>query len=208
MIKIKNFLEKNNIEFYEDFYIGKVSSIKLGDKAKIVIYPHTVIQLKRLLKFFYVSKIYYRVFGNLSNVLIIEKIDYPIIITNKMKTEIEREGNIVTVSAGTLISKLFEYMKKNELSGIEAISGIPATIGGALYCNAGAFGSSISDNLVSVEVFCEGKCLILRKNEIKFGYHFSSLSGFVVLSATFLFENKKEYEIIKLFNEFTFRRNN
>ena len=207
MKKIIEFLKKNNIEYYENFNLGKISSMKIGEDSCLIIYPHTTNELKNILKMFWLSKVYYRVFGNLSNILVVEKLDYPIIVTNKIQNEIQRNGNIVTVSAGTSISKLSEFLRKNELSGIEALSGIPATIGGAIFSNAGAFGSSISDRLLCIEVFCDGKCLNLKKNEIKFGYHFSSLFGFIVLNATFFFENKKEYDIMNLFNEFTFKRN-
>ena len=106
----------------------------------------------------------------------------------------------MTVSAGTTIFKLCDYLKKTNLSGFEQISGIPATIGGAIYSNAGAFGVSISDRLVSIEVFCGGKFFKINSCQMKFGYHFSLLSGFIILKATFLFENAKEYDIISMFN--------
>lgn len=207
MENLKHFLDKWNMEYYENFDVSKISSIRLGEKIKIVIFPHSLSELQRLLKFMSKVKLYFRVFGNLSNVLFTDVIEYPVIITNKMQSEIFRRDNFVTVSAGTTISKLCDYLRKNQLSGLEALSGIPATIGGALYSNAGAFGSSISDRLISLDVFCNGKCLTLTKNDINFGYHFSSLGGFIVLCATFLFENKKEYDIINLFNEFTYKRN-
>ncbi len=207
MDKLKQFLDKYNFEYYENFEVNKISTIRLGENLKLTIFPHSKEELKKLLTFCYKSKIFYRVFGNLSNVLFIENINFPVIITNKMQMELQRQANLVTVSAGLSISKFYEYLKKNELSGIEPLTGIPATVGGAIFSNAGAFGSSISDYLVSIEVFCEGKCFILNKNEINFGYHYSSLYGFIVLSATFLFENKKEYDIMNLFNEFTYKRN-
>jgi len=207
MDKIKSFLSNNKIEFYENFNLANVSAIKLGGQAKLVIYPKCIAEFKKIIKFLYSKKLIFRVFGNLSNILFIQDLDFPIIITNKMKLEVQINDNLVTVSAGVMLSKFYEILKKNNLSGLEALSGIPATIGGAIYNNAGAFGYSISDNLISVLVFFDGKFIKLNKNDIKFGYHFSSLCGLIVLEATFLFENKKEYDIIKLFNEFTYKRN-
>lgn len=207
MEKLNDFLLKNNIEFYENFNLSLVSAIKLGTNAKIVIYPKNTKELKQTLKFLYGKKIYFRVFGNLSNVLFIEKIDYPVILTTKMEQEISINENIVTVSAGVLLPKFCETMRKNGLSGIEGLINIPATIGGAIMSNAGAFGYSISNCLKSISVFYNGKVISLDKNDIKFRYHSSSLVGLIIIDATFLFENKKEYDIISLSNEFTFKRN-
>ena len=76
-------------------------------------------EFEKVIVFFSVQKMYVRVVGNVSNVLFLEKISYPVVVTNKMKDEIEICKNIVTVSAGVLISKLGEVLKKNRLSGIE-----------------------------------------------------------------------------------------
>lgn len=195
------------IMYKTDFYASQISTIRLGEKIDLVIFPQNLCKLKKILKFLYEKKYYFRVFGNLSNVLFTEPITFPVIVTGRMETEISGENNIISVSAGTTINKLCEYLRKNELSGFETLSGIPATIGGAVFSNAGAFGSSISDRLISVQVFFNGKILTLTKNQIKFAYHFSNLLGFVVLQATFLFENRKEYDIMNLFNEYTYRRN-
>ena len=207
MENLKKFFDKNKIDYYFDFDISQFSSIKIGSIIKLLILPKTTKELELILKFFYRKKIFYRVFGNLSNVLFTSKIDYPVILTSKMQAEISLNKNLVTVSSGVLISKLCDYLKKHNLSGFEPLSGIPATIGGAIFNNAGAFGCSISDNLVSVLVFFEGKTLLLKKSDIKFQYHHASLFGFIVLQATFLFENQNEYDIIKMFNEFTYKRN-
>lgn len=206
MEKLINFLNKNEIEYIENFDISTVSSIRLGCRQKLVVFPKSVKELGKILTQLYQTKTRFVVAGNLSNVLFAERLDIPIIITNKMQDEFELSGNIVTVSAGTTISKLFDFLKRNRLSGIEGLAGIPATIGGALKNNAGAFGYQISDRLISVLVFYGGRIFELKKSEIKFAYHYSNLEGFVILKATFLFENKKEYDIINLFNEFTYQR--
>ncbi len=206
MNKTIEFLTKNNIEFHEEFDVSQVSSIKLGEKVRLAIFPKTVADLKKVLMFLHSSKIYFKVLGNASNVLI-GAVGYPIIFTCKMIDEIEIEKNKVVVSAGTSISKFSECLKKHNLSGFEGLIGIPASVGGAIMNNAGAFGYSISDRLLKISVFEKGRVYDIFKNEIKFGYHFSNLSGIVVLSATFLFEIKNEYDIINLCNKFTYLRN-
>ncbi len=206
MEKILKYLDKNGIEFHENFDVSQISSIRLGASLRLAIFPKTEKQFEKLLCFLSASKTYFRVVGNLSNVLFVENINYPVIITNRMIDEIEICEAKVKVSAGMLLTKFCDHLRKNHLSGIEGLSGIPATVGGAIVNNAGAFGYSISDRLVEIKVFYKGKILCLKKNEIKFGYHYSNLVGFIVLNATFLFENKNEYDIIKLANEYNYLR--
>ena len=204
--KLKQYLKKNNLEFYENFDTATVSSMRLGVILKLVIFPHDESELERLMIYLFSVKLNYRVFGNLSNVLIFEKLTYPVIVTSKMTEEIEFNGSTVNVSAGTLLPKFCEQVRKRGLSGVEGLIGIPATVGGAIKNNAGAYGFSISDRLVSLKVFFQGKVFNLSKNEIKFDYHYSNLDRFIILQATFLFENKPEYDIINLSNKFTYLR--
>lgn len=206
MEKIIKILGKNKIEFCENFDLSQLSSIKLGTMAKLAIFPKNQKELERILCLLFSRKMYFKVVGNLSNVLFIQNINYPIVVTSKMVDEIEIEKRKVTVSAGMMLTKFCDILRKNELSGTEGLCGIPATIGGAIKSNAGAFGYSISDHLESVRVFYLGNIFELSKNQIKFGYHYSNLEGFIILGATFLFENKNEYDIIKLSNEFAYLR--
>ena len=206
MDKEKNFCLKNNIEFYEDFDSSLVSSIRLGATIKLAVFPKNKRELILILKFLFASKIAYRVCGNSSNILFVEKINYVVVFTSKMVDEIDYKNKMVTVSAGMLLPRMCESLKKNKLSGYEGLINIPATVGGAIMSNAGAFGYSISDRLVEIEVFSNGRVFSIKKNEIHFGYHYSNLFGLIVISATFLFENKNEYDIIKLCNEFTYKR--
>lgn len=200
------FLTKNNIEYYEDFDISNLSSIKIGVIVKNIIFPKNTKELEKLLLFLHLSKIKFKVFGNLSNVLVFENINYPLISTIKMMEEIDFNNGVVTVSAGLLLPKFCEQLRRFNLSGAEGLIGIPATIGGAIKNNAGAFGFSISDRLVSLKVFHDGKILHLLKNQIKFSYHYSNLDRFIILQATFLFEIKPEYDIINLSNSFNYLR--
>ena len=104
------------------------------------------------------------------------------------------------------ISRLIEILKRNKLGGIEGLIGIPATIGGAVFNNASAYNNSISSHIIKISAFYEGRIVEFCKEQIKFGYHFSNLKGLVLLSVTFLFENKSEYDIISMCNEYTYKR--
>ena len=72
--------------------------------------------------------------------------------------------------------------------------------------NAGAFGYCISQYLEKIKVFADGEFFDILKTEIKFLHHYSNLKRFVILEASFLFENENEYDIINLTNKFTYLR--
>lgn len=204
--KIKKVLLKNKIEFFENFNLSVLSSIKIGEVAKIVIFPKTIKQLKFIILWLIKKNVYFKIIGNASNILFVSTINYPLIVTSKMIDEIEICDNEVNVSSGVLLTKLSDILRKNELSGIEGLSGIPATIGGAIINGAGAFGYNIYDKLISILVVCDGKIKTINRNEINFRHHFSNLHGVFILSAKFLFEKKNEYDIIKAINKFSYLR--
>ena len=206
MDKIKKELDRLGIDFFENYDVVDISTIKINQIIRLAVFPKTIKELVWVLKLFYREKLVFKVVGNASNLLFISKIMFPVIFTCKMKDEFEVDGTSVTVSAGMQISRLIELLKRNKLGGVEKLVGIPATVGGAIFNNAGAFGCSISSNLTSIKVFYNGKVFDILANKIKFGYHFSNLVGFVVLSASFWFENKNEYDIISLCNEYTYKR--
>lgn len=206
MDKLKQFLDKNKFEYYNDFDLSQFSTIKLGTKVNLAVFPKNMIELEKLLIKLHSKKIKFYVFGNLSNVLVADSSDAVFVITSKMLEEFNISGFEVSVSAGMLLPRFCEVVRKNNLKGIEGLIGIPATIGGAIKNNAGAFGYSISDKLKSIRVFLDGEILVMSKNEIKFSHHYSNLNRFIILEATFLFENENEYDIISLTNKFTYLR--
>lgn len=206
MDKLKSFLINKHIEFYENFDIASVSSIKLGEGVRLAIFPKNIKQLENVVKYFFARKIYFRVFGNTSNVLFYKFINFPVVITSKMLSEIKVNGCEVEASAGVLLSKLSDVLRKNELSGFEGLANIPASVGGAIKNGAGAFGYNIYDRLVSISALVNGKNVEILKNQINFKHHYSNLSGVFILSAKFLFEKRNEYDIMKKLNEFAYLR--
>lgn len=206
MEKLKHALTQSKIDFVENFDVVEISTIRIGQIIALAIFPKNVKEFGSVVKFLYKQKYKYKVVGNTSNLLFVGKINYPVVFTNKMKDEYKIDGNIVTVSAGMQISRVIEILKRNKLGGIEELIGIPATIGGAIFNNAGAYGNSISSRLLAISAVYNGMVVNISARNIKFGYHFSNLKGIVLLTASFLFENRNEYDIIKLCNEYTYKR--
>ena len=206
MDKFIEFLNNSKIEYFLDFDISQISSIKIGKRVKFAVFPKTIAELEKILTKIYKLKLNYRVLGNLSNVLVVSDENLIFVITSKMNEEIVFNENTVKVSAGVILPRFCEIVRRNGLKGVEGLIGIPATIGGAIMNNAGAFGYSISTYLEKVKVFCDGEIYYILKSEIKFLHHYSNLKRIVILEATFLFEKENEYDIINLTNKFTYLR--
>jgi UDP-N-acetylmuramate dehydrogenase len=108
----------------------------------------------------------------------------PIISTSEMKAT-RREGDAVLAEAGKIMDVWVLECLREGLGGIECLSGIPGTLGGALFMNAGAYGHEISDHLRSVTVLtADGRVEEFLKDECGFGYRqATALRGTVILSA-------------------------
>ena len=174
----------NNIEYKCDYDLKKLCSFGIGGIAKMVVFPKSkqeLIQACSVLQ----NPI---VIGNGTNILFSDDVLFsPIVVTRKMTEEIVFSETTVRVSAGTSLSKLCSICAKHGLSGLENLFGIPATIGGAIIMNAGAFGSEICDTLESVLIFESGRVKEVKSQKIKFGYRYSSLQNekIVIIEATF-----------------------
>ena len=206
MDMIKLALKQSKIEFIQNFDVAEISTIKFSQIIDLAIFPKSVKELVSVLKILNKYKQIFKVVGNTSNLLFVQRIIFPIVFTSKMKDEYFIEKNFITVSSGMQISRLLEICKRNRLGGLEQLVGIPATVGGAIFNNAGAYGNCISSRLVKISCFYNGRVIDVFAEDVKFGYHYSNLKGFVLLTASFFFENKNEYDIIKTCNEYTYKR--
>ncbi len=105
----------------------------------------------------------------------------------KSKTALQISGTTVVCEAGVSLSKLITTSMKHDLAGLEALSGIPGTLGGAVVGNAGAYGQTISDYLESVTIFDGKDIRVISKADCEFSYRDSVFKHhtWLVLSATF-----------------------
>ena len=177
----KGYEIKNNVD------LKPLTTIKIAGVAKEFIVIHSIEGLKDFLREF-VNKPYY-LLGNGSNLLINDQvISKPVASLGQEFSYVKEDNELIEVGARTPLSKLLSFMISNQLSGIEHLSGIPATIGGMLVMNASSFGSSISQKLVKVEIVDkDGEAKILERDNIDFGYRQSSLKGSFITRAWFSF---------------------
>ena len=142
-------LKAFNIPCSEILSMSNHTSMQVGGIASVVAFVRNAEELITAIREAKNQYIKYVVIGNGSNVVFSDHgFDGLVIITNNMKN-FTLEGNVIKADCGASISKLAIAAQKAELSGLEFAYGIPGTIGGGLFMNAGAFGGNVSDVAVS-----------------------------------------------------------
>ena len=174
--------------------LKELSSMKTGGSASVCYLPENESELIVIIKQLNGESSKFAVLGNMSNVLIPDKgIEIPVIVTTEMKgVKLKDETDkTVTVYAesGVSFTKLAFEMCKKGYSGLEFAYGIPGTVGGAVYMNAGAYGGEAKDVISKVTV-CDkqGNVKEFTKEECDFGYRHSVFAdnGMVILGAEFV----------------------
>ena len=124
--------------------ISNYTTYKVGGKVRAICYPKGEDELVELVGLLKEKKIKYFTLGNGSNVLFSDDLYDGIIIKLDNFNKISIDNNTIEVGAGYPLIKLSNDAMKNSLVGLEFASGIPGTVGGAVFMNAGAYGEDIS----------------------------------------------------------------
>src|SRR5690554_494982 len=119
--------------------LANYTSFKVGGVATCIVYPEDETKLIQLLKLLRAEQIKYKVLGNGSNVIFSDKPYEGVIIKLDRFQGLQREETVVTVGAGYDLMKLAYQLSNLGLSGLEFATGIPGTVGGAIFMNAGAY---------------------------------------------------------------------
>jgi len=174
------------------------TTFRIGGPAKYFVEPKGIDDLRLLLNLVKRYKISTLVIGAGSNILINDKgIDGVVLRLNSPSfKKFSLKNNHLEVGAGCLLSKVVLLTKEYSLSGIEFLTGIPGTVGGALVMNAGVSDKNISDVVENVKVMdYNGNIKTLNKKDIKFGYRTSNLSKYIILSVCIKLIKKNKEEI-------------
>lgn len=154
----------------ENVLIKDYTTYKLSGKLSKVVYPKSVIDLQQLLKYLNDANIKYKVIGNGSNLIFVNDYDGVIIKLDELNN-LEIHDEYVSVGAGYNLMKLSMKCASLGLSGLEFASGIPGTIGGAIYMNAGAYGSSMDCVVCEVIIIDDNyEVKKLKLDDLHFGY--------------------------------------
>lgn len=195
------------------------TSFRVGGPAKVYVVPEDIEELQKLIRFLYEEKLPYDIIGNGTNLLVSDAgVDHVVVEIGRALEGIELlpEANAsdektyyIRVLAGTLLSKAAQFAATQELSGMEALRGIPGTLGGAVTMNAGAYGTEMKDVLYSVDVLTpEGELQTLTPAELALGYRHSVIPerGYIVVAATLALRKGDPAEIKARMADFQNRR--
>ncbi|MBQ4031046.1 MAG: UDP-N-acetylmuramate dehydrogenase [Bacilli bacterium] len=190
---------KEFAEVIEHASLKKYNTYRIDGKTKYLIFPKSINDLIKVLEILKENNIKYYVLGNGSNVVINDK-EYngaTIILSKLNGIEIHPELQMAYAEAGAMLPVVAKQSVEKSLTGLEFAAGIPGTIGGAIYGNAGAYNSCILDYVSSVTVLDENlNVKVLEHEDITYGYRtslFKEEKKYIILGAKFyLKEGDKE----------------
>lgn len=206
-------LEKLNLgKIEKDISLSTLTTYKTGGIAKLVVYPNNINNLKQLLKLIHKHNIKYFILGKGSNTLFSDKEFNGVIIKLDKLNNFEIKETEIYVESGMILSKLVQASVKNELTGLEFAIGIPGTIGGAIYMNAGAYGSKMS-NIVKSVIVLDEKLQIeeIPLEKLKFDYRYSIFQAnknLICVAANIKLEHGNHDEIASKIKENLLKRKN
>jgi len=160
------------------------TTFRTGGPADFFLRPDTPEDLCRAVTFFRNRNLPCTILGCGSNMLVHDDgIRGAVIATSTALSGYRIRKDLLTAGAGVSFSLLAAKSFEASLGGIELLQGIPGTLGGAIYMNAGAWGQQIGDAVSSIDIFSAGSVKTLRQADIAFVYRSSGLDGAVILSA-------------------------
>lgn len=189
--------------------LSQYTYTKIGGKADYLLFPTTFEQLQNAYKVALEAGIPITILGNGSNVLIKDGGIRGVVFNLTKLVTIRLEGDKVFAESGAALIDTSRFALEHSLTGLEFACGIPGSIGGALYMNAGAYGGEIADVLESATVLTSaGEIISVRKEDLDLGYRTSNIAKnhYVVLEAIFKLQPGKQEEIKAKMDELTFLR--
>ena len=190
--------------------MSRHTSFRIGGPADLYVVPEDVEELRDVLAVCRDEGVPHFVLGRGSDLLVSDEGYRGVIIAMAEDlVNVSVDGTQMTCQAGVTLKEAAEMACELGLAGLEFACGIPGSIGGACFMNAGAYGGSMSDVLASVRVVMpDGSMATIPKDELALGYRSSRIrtDGLVVVSATFDLEPKDPAQIRATMDDLTRRR--
>ena len=180
--------ELAGIEILVNEPLKQYTYTKVGGAADYLAFPRNQYELKRIVTFANAQDIPWMVLGNSSNIIVRDGGIEGFVIMFDHFHDIRVNGYVIEAEAGAKLIDVTHVARYHSLTGFEFACGIPGSIGGAVYMNAGAYGGEIAHILQSCKVLTpEGEIKTLTAEELAFGYRHSKIqeTGDVVISAKF-----------------------
>ncbi len=201
---------KSLAETETDRCFAQMTTLRIGGRVKYTVYPANAVALDCVLRTLKDGEVPFKLIGKGSDMLCSD-LDYDgaVIRLDRHMTEVYFDGDTVTAEAGCSIIGLSVMAMKEGLSGLEFASGIPGTIGGAVFMNAGAYKSSMSEIVTDVLVYEDGDMKWISSAECEFAYRSSMFQKHperIILAARMKLERSETAVIEKLMKERRERR--
>ena len=187
MTRVAEELHRIGCECVPGFSMSRYTSMRVGGAVEMIVYPKSVDDLINVLKKLSLLGIKSTVLGAGSNTIIDDEgIEGVVVSTKKMRGIHILENGKILAEAGAVLGTILNKTIRAGLSGFEFVAGIPGTVGGGIFMNAGANDGEIKDVVEKVWVWVDGKEMILFRDEIVFEYRKCHLpEGGVVTRALF-----------------------
>ena len=209
-MNIKDIYKLNVGEVLENVDLSKYTTYRIKAIGKVLVVPSDIDCLKKLLDYIKKNGLKHKVIGNGSNLIFVNNVYDGVLIKLDNFNSLDIDNCIINVGAGYNLMKLALKCSMMGLSGLEFATGIPGSVGGSIYMNAGAYNSDISSVLESALVLTPDLNIVQYSNsDFKFDYRTSILQGnsdYYVLSAKFKLSEGDKDEIMKLVNNRRERR--
>lgn len=190
--------------------MSRHTSFRIGGPADMMAMPKNETELCNLLQKAAANNIPVTLIGNGSNLLVRDKgIRGLVIKLGNMLNEIKVEENGITFGSGVSLALASRKAAENSCTGMEFAVGIPGSIGGAVYMNAGAYDGEMANVVTSVRVMdAAGKVTVLSADDLQFAYRKTALqnSGLIVTSVTVTLKKGKQSDIYAKMDDFSQRR--
>lgn len=199
------------VRVYRDEPMRKHTNFRLGGPARILVIPETENQLIETVALLREVEAPMLLIGNGTNLLVRDGGFAGVVvkINHQGMKAVSVEHTTITAEAGALLSTVSKRAQQAGLSGLEFAGGIPGSLGGAVYMNAGAYGGEMKDIVSSVRILDQsGRVSTFTREELAFGYRTSRFhqAGDIVLSITMELVEKNPSEILMTMKELDFKR--
>ena len=208
---VYNLAEKLKVDAKYNVPMRTLTTFKIGGDAALLLEVETKKQLSELIKYFNKNKIDYIILGKGSNVLVSDDGLDKVVI--KLKGEFcdisLLDENTIYCGAGISLAGLCKEAENKSLSGLEFAWGIPGSVGGAAFMNAGAYGGEMKDVIYSVtHIDNDGKLGVIKANDLKLGYRHSVYkeNGFTIIGVTLKLKRDSKSEIRARMDDYMGRR--
>lgn len=196
-----------SISEIQKFFKGRISlneplanftTFRIGGEADYYVEPSSADDALNIVRYLNKQGVPFYVMGNGSNVLISDEGIRGVVINLEASFNYTKHDNgVITAGAGVKVAKFVDFCIQNGYAGVEMLAGIPATVGGALVMNAGAYSGETSTYVTEVTAIVGDELKVLSKEECRFRYRNSNLKGTVILEAKFALPLGDKEEIVK-----------